>query len=178
MTRYMAVVGPNSMWPPVVERYSTAEADGVRFRRTGRLEKEITDGLENTFLLVESPGDLVNWMEPRDLTLDELAALVAQTGVRDQPPHRIDGFFRFRYRTGWNAVFADGESIILVNDTIPRPLLSAVVTVNGREPLPELAALRPSWHFSTPKASDALYWAFLAFFWTFALYAVGITLCG
>jgi Protein of unknown function (DUF1559) len=50
---YLAVVGPETAWPPA-----------------GKLtSKDVKDGLSSTILIVENRGAGVHWMEPRDLSL-------------------------------------------------------------------------------------------------------------
>jgi hypothetical protein len=63
-TNYLAVVGPETVWPGSAT--ITPEA--------------IADGLANTILIVENRGAGVPWMEPRDLSLAELDFVVNSPG--------------------------------------------------------------------------------------------------
>jgi hypothetical protein len=57
MTSYLAVVGPETVWP---------EGKAVAF-------SDIQDGTSNTLLVVESHGSGIHWMEPRDLHTGQMA---------------------------------------------------------------------------------------------------------
>src|SRR5688572_4292944 len=59
-TNFLAVVGPNTAWPPG--------------RRIGY--KDVVDGTGQTILIVENDGAGVHWMEPRDLRLAEMSFVV------------------------------------------------------------------------------------------------------
>jgi Protein of unknown function (DUF1559) len=55
-TNYLAVIGPNTMWPGA----------------EGRKPADVTDDLSDTVLIAENRGLGVCWMEPRDLHFDTL----------------------------------------------------------------------------------------------------------
>jgi hypothetical protein len=55
-TNYLAVVGSQTIWQP--GRKVTMD--------------DVKDGPDNTILIVENRGALVHWMEPRDLSFDEM----------------------------------------------------------------------------------------------------------
>jgi len=89
-TPYVAVSGPGTMFPN---------------DRHGKLRDAVT-GQENTILLVESPGQPVHWMQPGDISLDELVVLVNawekapnttshQGGVNFAMADASNGFHRF-----------------------------------------------------------------------------------
>lgn len=61
---YLAVVGPETVWPGP----STVSSDAV------------TDGLGVTILIVENQGAGVHWMEPRDLSLADMNFAVNSPG--------------------------------------------------------------------------------------------------
>ena len=56
-TNYLAVVGPETVWPGSGQR----------------TEQDVTDGPSNTVLIVENLGMGVHWMEPRDLSLSGMS---------------------------------------------------------------------------------------------------------
>src|ERR1041385_2819216 len=92
---YLAVVGLNTAWPGAV----------------GRKTSELKDPAK-TILLIEVPNSNVNWLEPRDLTIEQikrtgLKGLLPTTG---EPPHRH----------GFNVVFADGHTETLPADIDPK----------------------------------------------------------
>lgn len=100
MTDYVAVVGPRTAWP----------------EGRGRKLSEITDGRENTILVIEVMNSGIHWTEPRDMTLDE----VLTRGVSSPHP----GHF--------NAMFADGL-VHKIRKDIDREALKALLTVDGAE---------------------------------------------
>lgn len=105
-TQYLAVVGAETMWPP----------DG---RRTMR---DVSDGLDNTILVVEYPDSRIRWLEPGDLSL-EGNELYLQTGAG---PKRVS-------IAGCNVVMASGSVRRLSPKITPGQIL-ALLTVNGGEP--------------------------------------------
>jgi len=60
MTNYLAVVGPNTMWP---------ESGKVSY-------KDITDGSGETIHVVECSNSGINWLEPKDLHIDTMTLLI------------------------------------------------------------------------------------------------------
>jgi len=117
-TSYLAVVGPNSMWP------SSAPRKG----------EEITDELSNTLWLVEGTEELdINWMEPRDLTVQELLETNA---------HNAPSSGNTVHEAGWQGAFADGH-VVFIDSFISPETLRGLVTVNGGEDVsPPLARNR------------------------------------
>ncbi len=108
-TNYVAVVGPETVWPG-------AAPVGVR---------AIRDGTSNTILLVENVGAGINWLEPRDLTLDE-----ALRGIN--PPHQPG--ISSHHPGGADAVFCDGHVQYLSDELNPNTL-RALLTKDGGEPV-------------------------------------------
>ncbi|HUG90543.1 MAG TPA: hypothetical protein VML55_06900, partial [Planctomycetaceae bacterium] len=105
-TRYVVVTGPGTAF------------DGERATRLD----EIHDGPSNTLLLVESPGDPVDWMRPDDIAPEELVRLLATT-PREAFPHG-GRFF---------ALLANGEVRSLSRD-LPPETLRGLCTIDGGEP--------------------------------------------
>ena len=83
---YLAVVGPETVWPGSATTTMAA----------------VTDGLNNTISIVENQGANVHWMEPRDLALAEMDFTVnSPRGVSskydDPAVVMLDGsIYRFR----------------------------------------------------------------------------------
>jgi len=115
-TSYVAIVGPKTVWPP----------SGIAFRRsgkrygalgaampTGRKRSEIKD-TKHTILLIEIPNSNINWLEPRDVTIDQLknglAGLIPPGGSSPHPE-------------GFNVLFADGHVETLPADIDPKKLI-------------------------------------------------------
>jgi prepilin-type processing-associated H-X9-DG protein len=108
MTSYVAVVGPETMWPGSIPR-------GIR---------EVTGRLSRTIAVVETSGSNINWLEPRDLTLEQAA-----TGIREPggtPGNKSDHLGRA------HVLFADGSIRDLPTDTPPE-LLRSLLTVQSRD---------------------------------------------
>ena len=106
-TNYLAVVGPETMWPG-------SEKVSVR---------KIKDGMSNTLMVVESSGSGINWMEPKDLTFDQ-----ALQGVNAAAKPGISS----SHSAGANVVFADGSVHFLPN-SVPPDLLRSLLTIAGGE---------------------------------------------
>ena len=102
-TNYFAVVGPQTAWPP--DR-------GMAF-------DEITDGRDQTILLLEAAGLNVPWGEPRDLSYEE--ALEILTSVSDE---------RIAHRDGINAAFASG-TVRFLPVPMKREMAEALLTAHG-----------------------------------------------
>ena len=118
-TSYVAVVGPQTMWPG----------------RSGRKTNEIRDGTGSTILVLEDQSKGIAWMEPRDLTLDAAVGVLASSDPQFAGPHRDEDFF-FEYSGGRNVVFADG-SVSHLFDGLPRNVWSALLTIDDGVSLSE-----------------------------------------
>ncbi|MEX0978189.1 MAG: DUF1559 domain-containing protein [Pirellulales bacterium] len=106
-TNYVAVVGNETMWPG---------ATAVKIR-------SIRDGLSRTIAVIETTGSGINWLEPRDLTLDEALLGIkpqAAQGISSGHPGVVD------------ALYGDGSVLFLPED-VPRESLRALFTINGKE---------------------------------------------
>ena len=111
-TSYLAVLGAQTMWPDAASR---------------RLE-DVRDRLDNTLTLVEADPRDVNWMEPRDIRVDDAVRLLASAGRRR--PHAHVG--------GGNMLHADGRVQFHVYGR-PTAYWGPLLTVNGGD-LPADAA--------------------------------------
>ena len=101
--QYLAVVDDSSCFPPVGA--STLS--------------DITDGTEQTILLVEVPSsEAVNWMRPTDLTLSRFLSIVSRGD--------------FNHPGGFNIVRADGSVSFIRSDCSPDQLRN-MVTISGGE---------------------------------------------
>ncbi len=108
-TSYLAVVGPETMWP----ENQAVSLDTV----------VANDGPSDTLLLVEVAYSGIHWAEPRDLH-------VVQIPMRINPPA---GQGISSKHPGCAIVsFADGHQEVLF-DTIPPEQLHAILTVSGGE---------------------------------------------
>jgi type II secretory pathway pseudopilin PulG len=108
-THYMMVVGKDTVG---------GEPGG---RGTSRAE--ITDGTSRTLMVVEVPGQGVPWMEPKDITIDELIVRLraAATGQGRSPHPR-----------GFNAATCDG-AVHCLSLTIDAEILRRLARRNNGE---------------------------------------------
>jgi hypothetical protein len=115
MTSYVAIVGPEAVWP------------GTMSRSLG----EIADGAGNTLLVVESHGSGIHWMEPRDLSVVQMARNInspAGQGIgschgANKPGDR---------GTAAYVALADASTHLLPSD-LSEERLQALLTIAGSE---------------------------------------------
>jgi hypothetical protein len=106
-TSYVAVVGPETMWPG---SKSTSAND-------------ISDGTTNTIMVVETTNSGIHWMEPRDLDFATMPTLInSNWGPSISSTHPRVAL----------VAFADGRSQALPNDT-PQDVIKAMLTAAGGE---------------------------------------------
>lgn len=110
-TSYMAVVGEQTMWPGAV----------------GRKVEEMHVGLSSTILLVEVHNSGVHWMEPRDLELETMSAV-----INSGPAGRT---ISSGHGGGAVVAFADCRTQYLTNE-MHSELLDTLLTIDGVEPIP------------------------------------------
>jgi hypothetical protein len=118
-TNYFAIIGSRTAWPD--ER--------------GLPTTKITDGMEDTILLLEAFNLNVPWIEPRDLSFAEAVDLL--TGrAPDRLAHRRyeepGYFYRWRQadRRGVHAAFADG-TVRFLPVPLPEEMAKALLTANA-----------------------------------------------
>jgi len=108
-TNYVAVVGENTPWPG---------------RRGVRLE-DISDGLSNTILLVETVNTDIHWMEPRDLNIEQMAPSINAykgRGISSRHPASV------------NIVMCGGSDRRLNHD-LPTETLRRLLEINDGKPV-------------------------------------------
>ena len=118
-TNYVAVAGPQTLWQ--AER---------------RLSLEDLAEMRETLLITETFHTGIHWMEPRDLTVDELAdppqpkvSLLAELlGIAAEPLPRHGTW-------GRNCLFADGH-IKYLPHPLPRETLAALAAVAAEDRIP------------------------------------------
>jgi prepilin-type processing-associated H-X9-DG protein len=96
-TNYLAVVGPQTAWPGA----------------TGRKLSEIKDP-SKTILVIEVANSNINWAEPRDLTIDQIAQGINAPGGLGISSHHPGGV---------HALFADGHVEFLSENIDPKQLV-------------------------------------------------------
>jgi len=84
---------------------------------------DITDGIENTILVVEAVGISASWTEPKDLEFDSMSFRIND---KNQPG------ISSHHRHGAYVGFADG-SCYFVTDKISESELRALITIAGGE---------------------------------------------
>jgi hypothetical protein len=107
-TNYVVVLGSETAW---------RGSDAV-------LAEQITDGPANTIMLVETSNVNINWLEPRDLTIEE-----AKRGINSPVAPSISSNHGLV-----NVVLWDG-SVHSFDETLPLGVLSALLTRSGGEPI-------------------------------------------
>lgn len=111
MTSYVAVVGPETVWP---------ESGATSIR-------DIQDGTANTLLDVEIANSGIHWMEPRDLHFVQMAPTInPKSGQGISSPHS----------GGANVLMADG-SVRFITDRLPAETIRALLTIQGNEQIGE-----------------------------------------
>jgi prepilin-type processing-associated H-X9-DG protein len=109
-TCYVVIVGAHTAFPG---------SRSIRF-------DDIRDGNSNTILCVETNNSGINWMEPKDYPVEQLA--FASTNA---PAGRIGG----NHAGGANIGFADGSVRFLHESEVSAEALIAIATIDGGEPI-------------------------------------------
>jgi hypothetical protein len=107
MTSYVAVVGPETVWKGDV----CVNVD------------EIADGPESTLMVVEVANSGINWMEPRDLYVLQMASTINPKGGQGVSSRHLGGA---------HAVTAD-NSVHFLFDTMAAATLRALLSRSGGE---------------------------------------------
>lgn len=116
-TSYAMIVGPHTI------------SDGP----TAHHISDIVDGPGNTIMLVETPDESINWMEPRDLKVEKMFfhTMFAAKDVR-----RINREIFSNHNNVANVLFCDGTTRTLSNESIDSKEFEALTTIDGSEPVP------------------------------------------
>jgi len=117
-TAFVAVTGPETAW---------FDPKGTRLR-------DVTDGPEDTIVLLEVPNSGIHWMEPRDFTWEDVAARMKPGAEPSLFTRRVveQTFLTRKEISGTHAVLADGGVIFLPANITPEQL-RALITANGGE---------------------------------------------
>jgi hypothetical protein len=116
ITSYVAVVGPDTLWP---ERGSVST-------------NNMPDGACMTILIVEKANSGINWMEPRDLPFEQVSKDNPSTCPDLFAPHGRKGGVHYEW-AGWSMVaFADSHIAVMSSDYLSENL-KAMLTRNGGE---------------------------------------------
>jgi hypothetical protein len=118
MTNYVAVIGNDTLWP---ENQACSIND-------------IPDGAYKTILLIEWPQSDIPWIEPRDLTIEQVCAMVESEKSEIFAGHTVYNGFWYSADIGINALFADGKVRFLPVEFL-RKNIKALLTRNGGEPI-------------------------------------------
>ncbi len=110
-TSYMVVVGRGTIFPGGDKSLNM---------------NQVTDGVSNTILVVESTESGVNWLEPKDLEASKMDYAI-NAGPSD--------CIRSHHPYGATAVFADGKSHYLTND-LPPEYIEALTTAAKQDHAP------------------------------------------
>jgi prepilin-type processing-associated H-X9-DG protein len=136
-THYFAVVAPETGW--------------------GKNINQFTDGLSKTIMVIEATGLGINWMEPRDVTLDEAIELLT-TKKRSGHSHVDDGFFTTTYyETSYrNVVFCDGH-VQWMGQLKDAAIARSLFTIAGGEHL-DFDDLQSRLNLVEPKTTTVVKW--------------------
>jgi hypothetical protein len=99
---------------------------------------QIADGASQTLMLIEASGLGIDWMEPRDLSLEEAATLLTRPGSGHL--HKRDSFFKtdFYEMSSRNVVYVDGR-VEYIGQLGDAQVAEALITIAGGEKLtPEM----------------------------------------
>ena len=107
ITSYAMLVGPNAI------------STGPK----GRSNTEITDGLANTIMVVETDGNNINWLSPSDLDVETKAFDLTENDGKE---------ISSQHPSAANVLFADGSVRILTKGSDPDNI-KAMTTINGAE---------------------------------------------
>lgn len=104
--------------------YVVVRGELTAFPKSGPTRlSDISDGLENTILVVESINCNPDWTEPRDLDFETMQFTInSQDGPSISSLHRL----------GALACFADGE-VYCITPGVTEPELKAMLTISGTE---------------------------------------------
>jgi hypothetical protein len=116
-THYVAVIGPNTMWPG----------------STSRLHCEISDPVDTTVWVVEATGPGIPWTKPQDLTLSDALSILSSVAPKQMDGHWWEGFFSRQF-TGRNVLMADGF-LFFVSGGLSRELGRQVLQIDDGNPL-------------------------------------------
>ena len=124
-TSYVAVVGPNTMFPG---------------EESVKLE-DIPDGPSATITLVEIFNSGIHWMEPRDLNIEEMAPTINWTDPQAQGTAQMLPVANLPTGQGIssghpnvaNVLFGDGAVHTLTEDQLTPEQIQALLTRNGGE---------------------------------------------
>jgi hypothetical protein len=105
--------------------YCVRAPNGIWQDRPIALE-DIVDGPSKTLLLKELRLPGINWMQPTDVTLEDLIAMLERDGQLPTPHQGVV-----------QLVFADGRHSVISNDRVTPELLRAIVTIDGGEMITE-----------------------------------------
>ncbi|MDA0832098.1 MAG: DUF1559 domain-containing protein [Planctomycetota bacterium] len=113
-TSYLAVTGPKTMW-------SGDKAVTLN---------DITDGLAKTIMLIELPQRAVNWIEPRDISVDEAVVLLSSLGAQDHERQFFNG----------HVMSCDNGpgQIRTIPEGLPAEAWSALFTINADDQTEEI----------------------------------------
>ena len=108
-TNYVMIVGPGTL-------YDGEESTSMR---------NIKDGTSNTIMFVEVVGSGINWLEPRDLDIEQLSFQINAPGGQG---------IQSSHPGGANVAFCDG-SVRFLSETIDPQTLQNLITIDDGNPV-------------------------------------------
>jgi prepilin-type processing-associated H-X9-DG protein len=96
---------------------------------------DVTDGVANTLMVLETGDDGVPWMAPEDVSFEEAMRMLNSDLSEQTHGHRNEDFF-WVYSVGRNMAFCDG-SVHFFWVTTGEDVARAILTTGGGETIPE-----------------------------------------
>jgi hypothetical protein len=101
IANYFAITGDKTVWP---------NDKSVKL-------SDITDGKDKTILLVEMPNSGINWLEPRDIKLEDVQNLLSsQSPIKFFSSHPYKHGYFYKSQTGACTAFVDGHAQFLTKE--------------------------------------------------------------
>jgi hypothetical protein len=107
MTSYVALIGPDTVWP------------GNKPMQIS----DITDGTDATLLVVEVSNSGIHWMEPRDLHVSQMAPTINSKSGQGISSGHIDGAY----------VVLTDRAVRFLFDSLPPATIRALLSRAGGE---------------------------------------------
>ena len=93
------------------------------------MQSELADGNSNTIVMIEDVENPINWLEPKDITIEE--ATKALTSSQMLHKHKRETLFKTTYY-GVNVAFMDGSTQTIRPNADPEMIRRALIIDDGQ----------------------------------------------